>query len=397
MTKKLTSWFLLPLSVSLLLGACGAVEVREQTAAKVEEGETDRPDVAVPAVGAEVIQLGGAEELPRIIPKLAANRVVYVGETHDRYSHHLGQLGIIEGLHQRNPSLAIGMEFFQQPFQPALDDYISGVVDEQEMLRRTQWYERWIYDYRLYRPILQYARQNGIPLIALNVPKEIIQRVSKVGIEGLNEEERSKIPAEIDSSNQAYRERLQGVFKRHAHTKGRDFNRFLQVQLAWDEGMAERVANYLKENPQRQMVVLAGSGHLVNGTGIPQRVDRRLAIDSAIVLPGEDLRIKPGIADYLIFPQAAGLPKPGLMGVFLATDDQGVRISGLSAGGAAGQAGVEKDDLIQALNGEEIKNMSDLRIGLLDRSPGDRIRLTVQREQLVWGEKTLDFEFELGD
>jgi uncharacterized iron-regulated protein len=322
---------------------------------------------------------------------------VYVGETHDHYSHHLGQLEVIEGLHRRNPSLAIGMEFFQQPFQSALDDYIAGVADEKEMLRRSQWYERWIYDYRLYRPILQYARQHGIPLVALNVPKEITGRISTVGIEGLNEEERRQIPAEIDSSDAAYRERLRRVFERHPHVKGRDFTHFLQVQLAWDEGMAEQVANYLKANPQRQMVVLAGSGHLVNGTGIPQRVQRRLAIDSAIVLPGEDLRIEPGIADYLIYPPSASLPPQGLMGVFLAKDDQGVRISGLTSGGAADQAGVEKGDLIKALNGEAVKTMSDIRIGLLDRSPGEQIRLTVQRKQLVWGEKSLDFEFELAD
>ena len=64
---------------------------------------------------------------------------------------------------------------------------------------------------------------------------------------------------------------------------------------------------------------------------------------------------------------------------------------------AADQAGVKKDDLIQTLNGTKIETLSDLRIGLLYQSPGDRIRLTVQRKQLVWGEKTLELEFELDD
>jgi len=39
--------------------------------------------------------------------------------------------------------------------------------------------------------------------------------------------------------------------------------------------MAERAADYLQRNPKRRMVVLAGSGHLMYGQGIPKRLLRR--------------------------------------------------------------------------------------------------------------------------
>ena len=45
-----------------------------------------------------------------LIDELNLNRVVYVGEIHDRYDHHLTQLAILKALHQRNPRLAIGVE-----------------------------------------------------------------------------------------------------------------------------------------------------------------------------------------------------------------------------------------------------------------------------------------------
>ena len=48
---------------------------------------------------------------------LAQNRVVFVGEMHDRYDHHLNQLAVLQALHQKNPNIAIGVEWFQQPFQ----------------------------------------------------------------------------------------------------------------------------------------------------------------------------------------------------------------------------------------------------------------------------------------
>ncbi len=40
--------------------------------------------------------------------------------------------------------------------------------------------------------------------------------------------------------------------------------------------MAEKIAQFLKANPDSQVVVLAGKGHIVYGYGIPSRVARRL-------------------------------------------------------------------------------------------------------------------------
>ena len=57
---------------------------------------------------------------PALIEALDTHRVVFVGETHDRYDHHLNQLAILQALHRRNPQVAIGVEWFQQPFQPVV-------------------------------------------------------------------------------------------------------------------------------------------------------------------------------------------------------------------------------------------------------------------------------------
>ena len=113
---------------------------------------------------------GPSSSLQGIIPGLADKRVVFVGESHDRYDHHLAQLEIIRSLHALHPRLAIGMEAFQQPFQTVLDDYIAGRLSEREMLRDSEYYTRWRFDYRLYAPILRYAREHQLPVVALNLP-----------------------------------------------------------------------------------------------------------------------------------------------------------------------------------------------------------------------------------
>jgi len=46
----------------------------------------------------------------------------------------------------------------------------------------------------------------------------------------------------------------------------------------WDETMAEKIAEFVKANPDYQVVVLAGKGHIIYGYGIPSRVERRLGV-----------------------------------------------------------------------------------------------------------------------
>ncbi len=64
--------------------------------------------------------------LDDISGSLVEKRVIYAGETHDNYAHHLTQLELIKRIHQAHPDLAIGMEMFQRPFQQALDAFIGG-------------------------------------------------------------------------------------------------------------------------------------------------------------------------------------------------------------------------------------------------------------------------------
>ena len=110
--------------------------------------------------------VSGSDELDfeALVEKLAEERVVMIGEVHDRYDHHLNQLELLCRLHERHPDLAIGLEYFQQPFQGPLDAYLDLRIDTPEMLAQTEYYDRWQFDYRLYGPILEFARRRGIPL-----------------------------------------------------------------------------------------------------------------------------------------------------------------------------------------------------------------------------------------
>jgi uncharacterized iron-regulated protein len=335
-------------------------------------------DAAV--LGSKVIDLVGLRDLDSLVPKLASKQVIFIGEQHDRFDHHLNQLAIIRGLYALDPDLAIGMEFFQQPFQRYLDEYVAGRLGEKDLLIKSEYFDRWRFDFRLYQPILEFARAHQIPLIALNVAQEIVDKVSSQGLLGLTQEDRQQIPQEIDRSDTAYRQRLQEVFQHHPGSEQKDFERFLEVQLLWDETMAEQAAEYLAAHPRRTLVVLAGNGHLLYGAGIPQRLQRRIRVDSAIVLNGSENGISPSIADYILLSEERPLPPAGKLGVILDPLEQGLQIRAFASPSVAATAGMQKGDWIMSVDGQPIQTMSDLKVSLWNRQPGDHVSLEVRRE-----------------
>jgi uncharacterized iron-regulated protein len=345
----------------------------------------------------DVLDLSQVTGMPGLIDKLQGRRVVFVGEIHDKYEDHLEELAVIQGLQAKGRDLAIGVEFFQQPFQKFLDAYVAGEISEKEMLRRTEYFDRWRFDYRLYRPILRFAREHRIPVIALNLEREITQKVADGGMEALTAEERARVPADIDRNDKAYRKRIREAFEQHPKTGKMTFEHFLDVQLLWDEGMAARGAVYLEKHPAKGMVILAGAGHLEYGQGIPQRLLRRVQASSAIVLDGMDRRPDPKLANFLLYPSPEELPPPGLLGVMLdiKSGGEGIAVRGFPRGSGAKAAGIEVNDRILRIGDEPIRSYSDIRIAMLDRRPGEKVKVEVLRKHMIASDERLTFEVEL--
>lgn len=380
---------------SILLAATPVKGSSKSSAPDAAQGPQGDTSAMSPAT--KVLDVSSLGELEGLIEELADDRVVFIGESHDRYEDHLSQLAIIQGLHERGKPVAIGMEFFQQPFQDKLDAYVAGELSEEALLRETEYFERWRFDYRLYRPILRYAREQGIPLIALNLPREITDKVGDGGIVSLSPAEVELIPSEIDRDAPDYQANLRMVFEMHPKADDASFERFLEVQLLWDEGMAERAARWLRANPESQLIVLAGAGHVEYGRGIPSRLKRRLDAPMSIVMSGQQRPLDPAMADFLLYPQPVGLPQTGLMGVMLDTESegQGVAIQSFAQQSGAREAGVKEGDRIIEIGETAIDSYADIRIALMDSRPGQQMPIAVLRDPLVGGTEQLSFDVTL--
>jgi len=54
---------------------------------------------------------------------------------------------IIKKMHNAGYKLAVGMEMFQKPFQPVVNDYLDGRIDERTFLKKTEYFSAWGYQY----------------------------------------------------------------------------------------------------------------------------------------------------------------------------------------------------------------------------------------------------------
>lgn len=328
---------------------------------------------------ARVTPVADDEAFTQAINELLARDVIFIGETHDRYGHHLNQLAVIRALHNRGEDIAIGMEFFQRPFQAGLDAYIDGESSEKTMLKDTEYYLRWRYDFRLYRPILDFAREHGIPVVALNAPTELVKQVSQHGWSGVDDKARAQLPAIAVPPDHTYELPLREVYAMHLHGGDGGFERFMQVQLLWDEYMAESAANYLRKNPSRKLVVLAGSGHVRGGSGIPERLRSRLSLELAVVLSGRAGEVSRGTADLVLLDEFGKLPRPGRLGLQISAHGKGVVVKRVGAELRPQTSDVSAGDRILSIAGERIATLEDVRLAMLDRSPGEQIWLELER------------------
>ncbi len=342
---------------------------------------------------ATAIDLSTRKTLSEVIEGASGKKIIYVGEAHDRFSHHTVELEVIKSLYMKDPKLAVGMEMFQRPFQKTLDDYIKGAIDEREFLKTTEYFKRWGFDYNLYKPILDFARTEKIPVVALNLRREITEKVSKGGMDSLSEEEKKELPPQMDFSDDEYRNRLREIFEQHKSSGEMDFDWFYQSQVLWDETMAMSIDEYLRKNPDRRMVVIAGGGHVSFGSGIPKRAFRRNGFAYAIIL--NDGGLEPNIAHYLVFPEPLdGITAPKLMATF--NEENGkIIFTDFSNESPAKNAGLKKGDVLVALDGAAVHNVPDIRLALFFRRKGDILKVRVIRKRFLLGEKEMEFEVKL--
>ena len=247
------------------------------------------------------LNLGQETSMSEVIDLLKQNRVILVGEHHSNRKHHEAQRDVIRALKEIGMQVAVGLEMFRSDSQEALDRWISGDISEEKF--QQIYYDNWNYPWSAYRVIFDYARKEKIPLIGLNVSRNITRQVAQHGFNSLTEDQKGKLQNVTCRVDKAYMDYIKKAFGAHAHGK-LDFNYFCEAQLVWDNVMAINTLSYLKKYPDAVVVVLTGMGHAQKGA-VPRQIRERAQIPLAVILPEVKESIDPETitskdADYIM-------------------------------------------------------------------------------------------------
>lgn len=243
---------------------------------------------------------GRAVSFGEMVGELKGGQVIYVGETHDNRDHHDLQLRIIRELHRAGKPLAIGLEMFTAANQGQLDRWTAGRLSLESF--RTLYLREWNVPWPFYGDIFLFARDKRIPLIGLNVPRDITRKVARTGFDSLTRKERRRLPPDITCDvDPTYMAMIRRSYSDH-DTNAKTFKNFCEAQMLWNKTMAFHLLEFVRKYPGRTVVVIAGSGHAIRG-GMPAQVTKANAgFAGFVVLPDPAIpasRVTLADADYL--------------------------------------------------------------------------------------------------
>jgi aminopeptidase N len=354
---------------------------REKTAALVLDGVTDTKT-------GEVITPGD------LAPRLKDVRIVFVGESHTSAEFHRVQMRVLQELKRSGRRVLVGLEMYPYTEQSWLDQWGDGLLTEEGFVRLSRWYKNWGYNWRYYRDLFVFAKENGIRMFAVNTPREIVTAVRKKGFENLTEEEAAHIPKKVDTDNAEHRKLFRAFFgpedAMHSGMSDEMWEGMFKAQCTWDATMGYNSVQALKKygGSDAIMVVFIGAGHVAYGLGIERQAalwfDGRTATLIPVPVEGEKHEKAVVRASYANF--LWGLPRetdalyPSLgLSTREGKDLDHLPIIAVDKEEPAAAAGLQVGDQLLTLDGTPVKDRETLNLLMAAKSWGDSARLEVRR------------------
>ncbi len=262
------------------------------------------------------IEAGREPGFQSLLDELGTADVVFVGETHLDEITHRFELALLDGLADRTGNrVVLAMEMFATDVQAHLDDYLAGRIDEAALLERARPWKNYATGYR---PLIERARERGLPVVGSNIPtalRRTIARGGKEAFESLTPRKRALVPLVLYPNSQEYWERYFRAIAGHQGDIGErpDPQDLLYTsQSLWDNTMGWSCARALDRFPGYTILHLNGGFHTKYHQGAVQQLLKRrprVKVATITVIPVSDLQtLRPEMvaeaADYLVFAES---------------------------------------------------------------------------------------------
>jgi uncharacterized iron-regulated protein len=138
--------------------------------------------------------------------------VVFFGEQHDNPVAHWLELELTKSIfEEKGKNLILAAEMFETDNQLLIDEYFAEIIKESSFENEARLWKNYGTDYK---PLLNFARKNGLKFVASNIPRRYASVVAGGGFEALGKVSAdalkyiAPLPAEYDPELPCYKDML---------------------------------------------------------------------------------------------------------------------------------------------------------------------------------------------
>ena len=360
---------------------------------------------------------GGAMSLPSLASALVDQDVVFLAEEHDNEMAHQTHLALVKELHEQGADVVISLEMFERDVQDELMMYLLDFIDEREFLSVAR---PWPKYEEHYRPLVEYAKAEGLMVLAANAPRPLAQQVSAEGLASVAGH--PHVAREVSTPRDRYWEAFNEAMGEHGGVDGEEgMFRFYEAQCLKDDTMAESIVDYLVGDRQRGgnalVVHVNGRMHSDGGMGTAARVrlrDPELKIALVGMESVDDVAraevVAPSIGDYVLLvkaqppslelvapviameqtpmlesvveapaPSAGGTPALGFAPDYEYVGT-GLRAGEVTAGGPSATAGLQAGDVVVEVNAIPVADIYTYMDAMDTLVVGSTVTVVVRRD-----------------
>ncbi|SDC29738.1 ChaN family lipoprotein [Pedobacter soli] len=184
--------------------------------------------------------------------------VLFFGEDHNDSVGHYLEAEIFKKLSNRYPQkAALSLEMFHTDVQPVVNEYLAGLISEKNFIKEGRAWG----NYKDYKPLVEQAKQQKLPVIAANAAARYSNAVTMNGLKALDNLPKSSLnflpPLPIDTAQGRYYDKFTETLG--GHNMGS--MKIYQTQNLWDATMAWSIGKFAKLNKGFKILQLNGRFH----------------------------------------------------------------------------------------------------------------------------------------
>jgi len=196
--------------------------------------------------------------------------VVFFGELHDNPIAHWLELEITKDLwSSKGKNLMLAAEMFETDNQLLIDEFFAGTIKESSFESEARLWTNYKTDYK---PLLSFARENGLKFVASNIPRRYASVVASGGFEALSAltpgalDYVAPLPVEYDPELPCYKDMLSMGGEIGGPMAKNVSQNLPKAQAIKDATMANSILKY--RQPSQTVIHFNGSYHSDRYMGI---------------------------------------------------------------------------------------------------------------------------------